>query len=111
MKGEGGFVCRDGSSQERSYALDDMGFLVSMDSWSADFLDRFAGEEGISSVTEAHRGLINYAREFFLENGRSPMPHEYAKKAHCSNKEIYELFPKGLVSIHRLARLPQPKNC
>lgn len=101
----------DSPSQESSFLLDDMGFLVLTESWSQDFLDRFAWEEGIPSITEAHRSLVNYAREFFLQRGRSPMPPEYARHARCSMKRIHELFPKGLMSIHRLAGLPQPKSC
>lgn len=111
MKCETPFTSRDVPPRESSYALDDMGFLVATESWSPDFLDRFAGEEGISSITEAHRSLVNYAREFFLERSRSPIPPEYARKARCSVKRLHELFPKGLMSIHRLAGLPQPKSC
>lgn len=93
------------------YELDDMGFLAAIQSWSPEFLERFALEEGIPVVTEAHRVLVNYAREFFLQRGRSPMPPEYARYACCGMKRIHELFPKGLMSIHRLAGLPQPKSC
>lgn len=100
-----------GSPGENFYELDDMGFLASVEKWTPDFVELFACEEGISKVTESHRALINYARDYFLEKGRSPMPPDYARRLGQSIRCIQGLFPKGLMSIHRLAGLPQPKTC
>ncbi len=111
MESKGLFPKTDGQKHKDSYELDDLGFLVSLESWSWDFVDRFAHEEGIFFITQVHRELIHYAREFFLSRGRSPMPPEYSRQINQSVKRIHELFPKGLMSIHRLAGLPQPKSC
>lgn len=100
------------SAREGSlYELDDMGFLVSPDRWDRGFVRWLASDEGIVLVTEAHWSLIEYARTHFLQYGNSPMPPQYARYSGTSVKRIYELFPKGLMSIHRLAGLPQPKSC
>lgn len=111
MENEGSCIDEGSSQEESHYQLDDMGFLVSPEQWAPGFVERFAGEEGIGLLTGSHWSLIKYARSFFLTNGRSPMPPEYARQIGQSIRRIQELFPKGLLSIHRLAGLPQPKSC
>lgn len=97
--------------EESHYELDDMGFLVSPDRWDREFVKWLASEEGIPVITEAHWSLIEYARSYFLQNCNSPTPPQYARHSGTTVKRIYELFPKGLMSIHRLAGLPQPRSC
>jgi TusE/DsrC/DsvC family sulfur relay protein len=105
--------CHDPSRRREGfpYEVDDMGFLGSPDRWDRGFVDWLASEEEISFVSPAHWSLIEYARSFFLQNGNSPTPPQYARHSGTSVKRIHDLFPKGLMSVHRLAGLPQPKSC
>jgi TusE/DsrC/DsvC family sulfur relay protein len=94
-----------------AYDLDDAGFLKDLDEWEEAFVGYFAEEEGIDALTPVHWKLIRYARSFFQQYGKSPMPPQYAMYAQITVKKMHDFFPRGLMSIHRLAGLPQPKTC
>jgi TusE/DsrC/DsvC family sulfur relay protein len=98
-------------SENSAFDVDDGGFLKDLDRWEEAFVGCFAAEEGIDVLTPVHWKLIRYARSFFQENEKSPMPHQYSTYARMTVKTIHHFFPKGLMSIHRLAGLPQPKTC
>lgn len=93
------------------YELDEAGFLRDSASWDESFPQQYAQEELCPGLEAEHWSLIRFARRYFLEHGQAPMPPEYAKHTRMSVGAICKLFPRGLISIARLAGLPQPKSC
>jgi sulfur relay (sulfurtransferase) DsrC/TusE family protein len=93
------------------YPLDDGGFLLDIHCWDEGFVERYAPWEIEGAVTPKHLDLIRFARSHFLRHRKAPMPHDYARHGRLTIRAIHDLFPGGLISLTRLAGLPQPKNC
>lgn len=95
----------------RAYQLDDSGFIVDPWAWDEGIARKYAQQESCPRLQDDHWRLILFARQHFLARGQAPMPPDYAKYANMSVGQICGLFPRGLMSIARLAGLPQPKSC
>jgi tRNA 2-thiouridine synthesizing protein E len=103
--------------QVRSFAgrdvfFDPEGFLIDPSQWSEEMADLLARESGIEHLEETHWQVIHFIREYYLQNGRSPLHRELKKGIAMSLLEIESLFPGGIKQgAHRLAGLPNPKTC
>jgi tRNA 2-thiouridine synthesizing protein E len=94
------------------------GFLIHYIDWSKDFAIKAAKDEGIT-LTKDHWLIINFLREYFSKNMKSPAIRLLVK----SLKENYgtekgnslylqSLFPESpAVQAAKIAGLPRPKKC
>lgn len=102
--------------QTRSYAgvdvaLNDEGYLVDANQWSAEVCQAIAQEIGLS-LTPSHWEVINFAREDFANNGKSPGLRRITSNTNLGMKDLYKLFPKGPGKlVARVAGTPKPKSC
>jgi TusE/DsrC/DsvC family sulfur relay protein len=93
-------------------AFDDEGFFENFEDWSEEIFEALAGESGISLITDRHRQVVRFLREFYAYNGRAPLNNELRKGIVMSLLELDGLFPEGLrKGARRLAGLPNPKTC
>jgi tRNA 2-thiouridine synthesizing protein E len=105
------------SGKARSFAgrdvfFDSEGFLVDPSQWSKEMAEQLARESGIEHLEETHWKVIHFIREYYLQNGRSPLHRELKKGIGMSLLEIESLFPGGIKQgARRLAGLPNPKTC
>jgi len=96
----------------RQVAFDDEGFFVHFEEWSEAIFEALAGESGISEITDRHRKVVRFLREFYAYNGRAPLNNELRKGISMSLLELDGLFSGGLrQGARRLAGLPNPKTC
>ena len=69
-------------------------------------------EEGIEDMSGEHWSVVNYLREYFLENNLAPMVRKVCKSTGLPLKRIFELFPsvpaKGACKVAGLAK---PTGC
>lgn len=92
--------------------VDEDGFLVDPEMWSADVVAAFAAVEDIAELTEDHWKVINYLRDYYKQFGIAPMIRKLCKETGFSLKQIYELFPSGPAKgACKLAGLPKPTGC
>ena len=98
---------------------DEEGFLTDPDLWSEDAAIELARDEDVD-MTETHWGLVDYVREYYLENQVHPTMHAlvrnlgkhlgktfHEEKAYV--KFLYQLFPRDPVSqLCKIAGLPKP---
>ena len=96
---------------QQVYDVDSGGFLMNPGEWDDTYVKIFASEEGIKELTPLHWKVIRFARSFYKEHGGSPMPPAYSRFSGMSVRKLCTFFPKGFMSIRRLAGLPQPRNC
>jgi tRNA 2-thiouridine synthesizing protein E len=96
----------------REVALDGEGFFEDFEVWSEEMFQALAHESGISPITDRHRQVVRFLREFYAYNGRAPLNNELRKGIGMSLLELNSLFPEGLKQgARRLAGLPNPKTC
>ncbi len=96
----------------REIAFDGEGFFNDFYDWSEDAFEFLAKESGIADVTEQHRKVVLFLREFYAYNGRSPLNHQLKAGTGLSALELQRLFPEGIKQgARRLAGLPNPKTC
>lgn len=98
--------------EERSYEVDEDGFLQEPERWNDEVARDFAGTEAVTELTEGHWKVIHYIRNYYLEFGIAPMIRKLCKETGYKLKEIYELFPSGPAKgACKLAGLPKPTGC
>jgi len=92
--------------------VDEDGFLQEPNKWDDSVAKSLAGLEGITELTETHWKVINYLRNYYLENEIAPMVRKLTKETGVDLKKIYELFPQGPAnSACKWAGLPKPTGC
>ena len=57
----------------REFLFDEEGFLVNPEDWTQDLAEALAGEAGIPELTDRHRHILRFIRDFYLQNGRAPL--------------------------------------
>jgi len=98
--------------QGRTYEVDEDGFLQSPQIWNRDVALDFATTEGLSQLNEAHWKVIDYIREYWLQNDIAPMVRKLCKETGFKLSEIYDMFPSGPAKgACKLAGLPKPTGC
>jgi len=92
--------------------FDEWGFLTDFSEWTIDFANEICTIEGISFLTESHWRLINFLRDYYMKNNCCPRVKIVIESTGFSLREIYNLFPYGLVqSAFKIAGLPKPEEC
>ena len=98
---------------------DEQGYLVNLDDWSEEFVERIAEQDGIE-LYDDHWGLILYFRDYYEETLTHPtmrkivltLGKQHGKRFHdekAYEKFIYSLFPYDPIhELCKLAGLPKP---
>jgi len=69
----------------KTYRLDEEGFLVNPDEWDEGFAEAMAPQTGIHrGLTPAHWEVIHYIRNTFRDSGRCPLVYEIAGLTNCA---------------------------
>jgi TusE/DsrC/DsvC family sulfur relay protein len=99
--------------KEKKLEVNEEGFLVNSAQWNKEVAEFFAlKEENIATLTEDHWAVINFIREYYLENNLAPMVRKVCKTTGFQLKYIYELFPSGPAKgAAKIAGLPKPDGC
>jgi TusE/DsrC/DsvC family sulfur relay protein len=96
----------------RRMLFDGEGFLCQVDDWSEEVAEGLAVESGMTGINEKQWRVIRFLREFYYENGRSPLNREIVEGLGMSLLELERLFPGGIrFGAKRLAGLPNPRRC
>jgi dissimilatory sulfite reductase related protein len=96
----------------KTFEVDDQGFLKNPQDWSEDLAKLLAAEVGISDLQEGHWKVAKFMRERFLKNGDSPSIRTLGKESGVTTKELYALFPKGPAKLAAyVAGIPKPRGC
>lgn len=91
--------------------VNEEGYLTNMSQWNETIAAAIAAEEGIGSLTEAHKKVIKYLREQQAA-GVALTIRSMGKSGVVSTKELYDLFPGGpLKKSCKIAGIPKPVGC
>lgn len=92
--------------------LNDDGFMTDMSQWTPEIAAEIAREAGIEPLTEKHWQVIDFCRRDAVEKGTPPGVRRITKNSGVSQKEIYQLFPKGPgLLAAKISGLTKPKSC
>lgn len=92
-------------------AVNEEGYLLNPDDWTPEIAQAFAQEMGID-LTDRHWEVINFVRNYYKENGKSPTLRQISTGAGVPTKELFKLFPKGPAKkVARIAGVPKPEGC
>jgi tRNA 2-thiouridine synthesizing protein E len=83
------------------------GFLIDPDRWTPDLAQRIATDLGIGPLGHAHRKVIDYLREHYLEFGTLPWETGVCKALDLHPDCLHALFG-GPVEAWKIAGLPDP---
>jgi tRNA 2-thiouridine synthesizing protein E len=98
--------------QGRKYEIDEDGFLQSPELWDRTVALDFATTEGLADMTENHWKVVQYVRDYWLENDIAPMVRKMCKETGFKLSEIYDMFPSGPAKgACKVAGLPKPTGC
>ena len=98
--------------EERSYEVDEDGFLQNAEIWNESVALDFARSEGLTELTESHWKIIKYIRYYYDQFGIAPMIRKLCKQTCFKLEEIYALFPSGPAKgACKVAGLPKPTGC
>jgi tRNA 2-thiouridine synthesizing protein E len=99
--------------KDKKIEVNEEGFLVHPEDWNKEIAEILAREaEGIENLTDDHWAVVNYIREYFVQNNLAPMVRKVCKETGFQLKYIYELFPSGPAKgACKVAGLPKPDGC
>ncbi len=88
------------------------GFLIEMSTWSREIAEELARKNDLGPLGEDHWRIIEYVKDYFLENHVGPPIVKIARNTGFTSGRICELFPCGVAKgAYRLAGLPRPTGC
>lgn len=97
---------------QREIVFDAEGFFNDFSDWTKEICAVLADESGLAELTNTHRQVIRFLRDFYAANGRAPLNSQLRKGTDMSLLELEALFPGGIKhGARRLAGLPNPKTC
>ncbi len=82
--------------KNKTYLLDDDGFLVNPGQWDEDFAEGMAPALGIADgLTPSHWDVLRFIRATYLETGSCPLVYEICRAHKLRLAELKGLFPFG----------------
>lgn len=91
--------------------VNEEGYLTDMSQWNEAIAAAIAAEEGIPTLTDAHKKVINYLRQQQAA-GAALTIRSMGKSGVVTTKELYDLFPGGpLKKSSKIAGIPKPVGC
>jgi dissimilatory sulfite reductase related protein len=92
--------------------VDGDGFLKNPEVWNDDIARALAKNDGTGELNERHWAVINYIRDYYLENNMAPMVRKVCQNSGLRLKELYDIFPMGPAKgACKIAGLPKPDGC
>ena len=80
----------------KTYGVDEKGFLADFDQWDKNFAETLAPSLKIENgLTDEHWQVINFIRDTFKELGRCPLVYQTCKMNGLHLSELKNLFPTG----------------
>jgi len=104
--------------EEKTYEVDEDGYLADIDEWNTDVANYYAMVEGVE-MSDQHWEIVNYLREYYKRYQIAPMIKILLKEIgnkfgpqKGNTKYLYELFPDGPAKqACKIAGLPKPTGC
>ncbi|MDR3567515.1 MAG: TusE/DsrC/DsvC family sulfur relay protein [Syntrophobacteraceae bacterium] len=82
--------------KNKTYRLDDDGFLLDQEQWDENFAEGMAPELGITGgLTPSHWDVLRFIRDACRQTGSCPVVHKTCRANGLSVKDLQRLFPSG----------------
>lgn len=80
---------------DKSYQVDNQGFLTNKEEWDRGFVEAIATDLGIAELSEDHWRIIEFIRKYYKETGECPLFYKTCRSNGLGVKHFKELFPTG----------------
>lgn len=96
----------------KSFTVDEDGFLTKgMEEWNDEWVDYIKGVEGIKTLTDEHKKVIDTLQKYYKKNETVPRLRIFSSTTGFPLRRIYELFPSGPgKGACKMAGLPNPSS-
>ena len=82
--------------KNKTYLLDEDGFLLDQEQWDEEFAEGMAPALGIADgLTPSHWDVLRFIRETYRETGLCPVVHKTCRAKGLNVKDLQKLFPAG----------------
>ncbi len=82
--------------KNKTYILDDDGFLLDQEQWDEDFAEAMAPALGIADgLSPSHWDVLRFIRDTYRQTGLCPVVHKTCRANRLSFKDLQKLFPSG----------------
>jgi len=96
----------------REIVFDEESFFWDPQQWSEEVAQALAKETGLMELNETQWMILRFLRDYYFQNGRSPLNRQIKEGTGISLAAMEALFPEGIkYGARRLAGLPNPRNC
>jgi len=96
----------------KRFQTDEAGFLENYENWCDEWVEWIKQQEGIVEITEEHRSVMNFIREYYERNGIAPMIRVLSKKTGLPKERFWELWRSGPGDgACKMAGLAKPAGC
>jgi len=96
----------------REIETDEDNFIQNPEEWDKTVAEDLANIESVPPMNDDAWKLVNYIREYYLENEIAPPIRVLVKATGLNLQYIYQLFPKGPAKgACKIAGLPRPTGC
>jgi tRNA 2-thiouridine synthesizing protein E len=83
-------------SNDKTYEVDSLGFLLSYSQWDEDFAEALAASVDLpDGLSQRHWAVIYFIRAYYDRLGRCPMVYETGRANKLRLKDLEVLFPAG----------------
>jgi tRNA 2-thiouridine synthesizing protein E len=79
----------------KDYDLDEHGFLIDPNQWDENFAEGVAVGLVAGTLTAEHWRVINFIRDYYVQNGDCPIIYTTCKQLGLKLKDLKKLFPSG----------------
>lgn len=92
--------------------FDGEGFFLYPSQWTEEVFTVLVHEAGVSEINEQQLKAVRFVRQFYNEQGKSPLNHHLKVGINLSLSDLEALFPGGIkYGLRRLSGMPETKGC
>jgi dissimilatory sulfite reductase related protein len=92
--------------------LDGEGFFLYPSQWTEEVFKVLTHEAGVKEINEAQLKAVRFVRQFYNDQGKSPLNHHLKVGTNLSLSDLEALFPGGIkYGLRRLSGMPETKGC
>ena len=82
--------------KDKTYEVDDLGYLIHPGEWTEDFAQGMARSVGIpQGLTEEHWKVVRFLRQALEKTGKVPTVYQACRSNNLRIKDLMRLFPTG----------------
>ncbi len=97
--------------KDNQFVINQFGFLKNLEDYNDIWVEYIMKLENISELTDTHKRIITYVRNYYNLHGEAPNIHSIMMNLNITLKDIYCSFKEGINTICVISGLPETVKC